>query len=80
MQDPVIIVSSAQDAWHAQVGGECVVFQRRFQALEWAHRWAQAQRPSLVRVLAQDGAVEDEWAYGAFKGERRFELTDARGR
>jgi hypothetical protein len=74
VQDPVIIVSPTQNAWRAEVDGECVVFQGRYQALEWAHRWAQVQRPSLVRVLAADGAVEDEWAYGAFKGERRFDL------
>ena len=82
MQDPVITVLPAEGAWHAQVDSECVAFSGRYQALEWAHRWAQAQRPSLVRVLASDGAVEDEWAYGAFKGERRctFPQPGALGR
>jgi hypothetical protein len=77
VQDPVVIVSPVEEAWQARVASECVVFSGRYQALEWAHRWAQAERPSLVRVLDANGAVEDEWAYGAFKGERRLELAQS---
>ncbi|MFO1362350.1 MAG: DUF2188 domain-containing protein [Burkholderiales bacterium] len=74
MQHPVVVVSFEAGAWCAGVEGrdERQVFGARYPALEWAHRWAQAHRPSLVRVFRQDGAVEDEWAYGAFKGIRRM--------
>jgi Uncharacterized protein conserved in bacteria (DUF2188) len=75
MQDPVVIVLPVQDVWQVQIEGaqELQVFAERYCALECAHRWAQAQRPSLVRVITPDGAVEDEWAYGAFKGMRSIE-------
>ena len=73
MEDPVVVVSPVRGAWQAYVEGsrERQAFTARYPALAWAHRWAQAHRPSLVRVIAADGAVEDEWAYGAFKGIRR---------
>lgn len=73
MQDPVVVVSPVQGAWqtHVEGGAEHCAFADRYPALEWAHRWAQDHRPSLVRVIAAGGAVEDEWAYGAFKGIRR---------
>jgi len=77
MQDPTVIVLPAQGAWQVQVEGtdDLQAFAERYHALECAHRWAQAHRPSLVRVLASDGAVEDEWAYGMFKGIRRLGPT-----
>jgi len=73
MQDPVVIVAPTQGTWHVRVEGDdrLETFIERYDALECAHRWAQAHRPSLVRVIASDGAIEDEWAYGAFKGIRR---------
>ena len=73
MQDPIVIVVPAQGAWRVRVEGDqdLQAFAERYCALECAHRWAQAHRPSLVRVIATNGAVEDEWAYGAFKGIRR---------
>ena len=73
MEDPVVVVSPDQGAWSGYVegGAERETFAERYPALEWAHRWAQVHRPSLVRVIAAGGAVEDEWAYGAFKGIRR---------
>ena len=74
MQDPVVIVLPEQDSWQAYVedrsAGEA--FSERYPALEWAHRCAQQHRPSLVRVMTHEGAVEDEWAYGAFRGIRRI--------
>jgi hypothetical protein len=78
MQHPVVIVSFVSDAWEAGVegGAERQTFGERYPALEWAHRWAQSHRPSLVRVLRPDGIIEDEWAYGAFKGIRRMRPTD----
>lgn len=78
MEHPVIVVSYAHGAWHADVETGAVqvsvgqTFGARYPALEWAHRWAQAHRPSLVRVLHEDGRIEDEWSYGAFKGIRRL--------
>lgn len=74
MQDPVVVVSFSRGAWEAGVedGTESQAFGERYPALEWAHRWAQSHRPSLVRVFREDGCVEDEWAYGAFKGIRRM--------
>jgi len=73
MQDPVVIVLPAEDAWQVRVegGDRLQAFDARYDALECAHLWAQAHRPSLVRVIAVTGAVEDEWAYGAYKGIRR---------
>ena len=78
MQHPVVVVSFETGAWSAGVEGrdERQAFGARYPALEWAHRWAQSHRPSLVRVLRPDGAVEDEWAYGAFKGIRRMGPQD----
>jgi hypothetical protein len=72
MEDPVVIVLPAANGWQVAVEGTHVreAFAERYSALECAHRWAQAQRPSLVRIVASDGAVEDEWAYGAFRGRR----------
>jgi hypothetical protein len=73
VEDPVVVVSPNQGAWYGYVEGseEREAFAERYPALEWAHRWAQVHRPSLVRVITAGGAVEDEWAYGAFKGIRR---------
>jgi hypothetical protein len=80
MQHPVVVVSFVSGAWAAGVEGDAErqSFGERYPALEWAHRWAQAHRPSLVRVIRLDGIVEDEWAYGAFKGIRRMGPVDAR--
>jgi hypothetical protein len=74
MRDPVVVVSYVSGTWSARVEGvpERRAFGERYPALEWAHRWAQSNRPSLVRVFREDGAIEDEWAYGAFKGIRRM--------
>lgn len=74
MQDPVVIVTPFGDTWQTYVEGgtEAQSFDARYPALEWAHRWAQVHRPSLVRVCGTGGAVEDEWAYGAYKGIRRI--------
>jgi hypothetical protein len=74
VQDPVVIVIPLADTWQSYVegGGEQQSFDARYPALEWAHRWAQVHRPSLVRVCGAGGAVEDEWAYGAYKGIRRI--------
>jgi hypothetical protein len=74
VQDPVVIVVPLGGAWQTLVegGGERLAFAARYAALEWAHRWAQEHRPSLVRVCGSGGAVEDEWAYGAYKGIRRI--------
>lgn len=74
MQDPVVVVSFSRGAWEAGVehGTESQAFGERYPALEWAHRWAQSHRPSLVRVFREDGCIEDEWAYGPFKGIRRM--------
>ena len=79
MQHPVVVVSFESGAWAAGVEGGAVghTSGERYPALEWAHRWAQSHRPSLVRVLRADGAVEDEWAYGAYKGIRRMGPADA---
>jgi hypothetical protein len=73
VQDPVVIVMPLAGAWQTYVegGAEGQSFDARYPALEWAHRWAQVHRPSLVRVFDTDGALEDEWAYGAYKGIRR---------
>jgi hypothetical protein len=81
MQDPVVVVSFSRGAWEAGVEGgpERCAFGERYPALEWAHRWAQSHRPSLVRVHCEDGCVEDEWAYGAFKGIRRMGPVAAGG-
>lgn len=78
MQQPVIEVSFVSGTWAAGVegGDEREAFAERYPALEWAHRWAQSHRPSLVRVFRQDGNVEDEWAYGAYKGIRRMGPDD----
>jgi Uncharacterized protein conserved in bacteria (DUF2188) len=78
MQHPVVVVSFVSGEWVASVeaGAARQTFNERYPALEWAHRWAQSHRPSLVRVLRQDGIVEDEWAYGAFKGIRRMGPAD----
>jgi hypothetical protein len=78
MQHPVVVVSFVSGAWAAGVegGAEGPSFDERYSALEWAHRWAQSHRPSLVRVLRQDGIIEDEWAYGAYKGIRRMGPVD----
>jgi hypothetical protein len=78
MQHPVVVVSFISEAWVAGVEGsdESQAFGERYPALEWAHRWAQLNRPSLVRVLRRDGIVEDEWAYGPFKGIRRMVSAD----
>jgi len=78
MQHPVVVVSFVSGAWAASIeeGAACQTFDERYPALEWAHRWAQSHRPSLVRVLRQDGIIEDEWAYGAFKGIRRMGPID----
>jgi hypothetical protein len=78
MQHPVVVVSFETGAWSAGVEGrdERQAFAARYPALEWAHRWAQSHRPSLVRVLRPDGVIEDEWAYGAFKGLRRMGPQD----
>lgn len=46
-------------------------FHNRWHAIAHAHACAQGLRPSLVRVTAIDGSVEDEWAYGAQRGIRR---------
>jgi hypothetical protein len=74
VQDPVVIVMPLGGAWQTCIegGGERRAFAARYPALEWAHRWAQEHRPSLVRVCSAGGAVEDEWAYGAYKGIRRI--------
>jgi hypothetical protein len=78
MEHPVIVVSYERGAWRAGVENGAwretagQAFGERYPALEWAHRWAQAHRPSLVRVLREDGLIEDEWSYGAFKGIRRL--------
>lgn len=74
MQDPVVVVVPLAGAWEGYVegGGERQAFDALHPALEWAHRWAQIHRPSLVRVFGAGGAIEDEWAYGAFKGIRRI--------
>jgi hypothetical protein len=74
VQDPVVVVMPHQGLWQTYVEGgeERRAFGARYPALEWAHRWAQVHRPSLVRVFGAGGAVEDEWAYGAFKGIRRI--------
>jgi hypothetical protein len=74
MRDPVVVVSYVSGTWSARVEGiaERRAFGERHPALAWAHRWAQSNRPSLVRVCREDGAIEDEWAYGAFKGIRRM--------
>jgi len=81
VEDPVVVVSPDQGAWSGYVegGAERETFAERYPALEWAHRWAQVHRPSLVRVIAVGGAVEDEWAYGAFKGIRRVGPPAAQG-
>ena len=73
MQDPVVVVSAARGVWLVRVEGErkTLPFAHRFPALEYAHRWAQEMRPSLVRVMTADGTLEDEWAYGSFQGVRR---------
>lgn len=72
MEDPIVIVAPAAGAWQVEVEGMRALdaFAERYAALECAHRWAQANRPCLVRVFAADGAVEDEWAYGAFRSNR----------
>jgi hypothetical protein len=74
MEHPVIVVSFVRGAWRAGIdsGSAQQAFAARYPALEWAHRWAQAHRPSLVRVLREAGLVEDEWSYGAYKGIRRL--------
>jgi hypothetical protein len=74
VEDPVVIVMPLAGAWQTYVEGrgEAQSFDARYPALEWAHRWAQVHRPSLVRVVGAGGAVEDEWAYGAYKGIRRI--------
>jgi hypothetical protein len=76
VQDPVVIVVPLRGAWQAYIEGEGEgarrAFAARYPALEWAHRWAQEHRPSLVRVCGAGDAVEDEWAYGAYKGIRRI--------
>jgi hypothetical protein len=79
VEDPVVVVSPVQGAWQTHVEGaaERHAFPDRYPALEWAHRWAQGHRPSLVRVIAEGGTVEDEWAYGAFKGIRRVGPSQA---
>ena len=75
MEHPIVLVSYIRGSWQAGVDGEPErhEFPARYPALEWAHRWAQAHRPSLVRVFREDGFVEDEWAYGAFKGIRHHD-------
>jgi hypothetical protein len=80
VQHPVVVVSFVRGVWAAGVedGAEHQAFGERYPALEWAHRWAQSHRPSLVRVLRQDGIVEDEWAYGVFKGIRRMGPPEVR--
>lgn len=80
MQHPVVVVSFVSGAWaaSAEEGTARQTFNERYPALEWAHRWAQSHRPSLVRVLRRDGIVEDEWAYGAFKGIRRMGPPEVR--
>ena len=72
MEHPIVVVSFVRGTWQAGVEGgpEEQTFSARYSALEWAHRWAESHRPSLVRVFREDGFVEDEWAYGAFKGIR----------
>jgi hypothetical protein len=74
MEHPVVVVSFVRGMWHAGIEGgpERQTFADRHPALEWAHRWAQVHRPSLVRVFREDGFVEDEWSYGSFKGIRRL--------
>lgn len=47
------------------------MFVSKRDAIQYAHACAQAFRPSTVRVHAEDGSVEDTWAYGMFKGIRR---------
>jgi hypothetical protein len=81
VQDPVVVVMPLQGAWQSYVegGGERQAFGARYPALEWAHRWAQVHRPSLVRVCSAGGAVEDEWAYGTYKGIRRIGPAPASG-
>ncbi len=78
MEDPVVIVMPLAGTWQGYVegGSERRTFDALHPALEWAHRWAQSNRPSLVRVFGA-GAVEDEWAYGAYKGIRRIGPTAA---
>lgn len=81
MAHPIVFVSFVRGQWYAGIegGSEEHKFPARYPALEWAHRWAQANRPSLVRVFREDGFIEDEWAYGAFKGIRRFETGPLAG-
>jgi hypothetical protein len=82
VQDPIVVVMPVAGAWQIYVegGDERQAFPARYPALEWAHRWAQVHRPSLVRVIGAGGAVEDEWAYGAFKGIRRIGPSPAQAR
>ena len=62
MQDPVVIVMPLAGAWQTYVegGAEGQSFDTRYPALEWAHRWAQVHRPSLVRVF-DTGKAADEF-------------------
>jgi hypothetical protein len=75
MAHSIVVVSFVRGEWSAGVEGEPGqhAFPERYPALEWAHRWAQANRPALVRVFREDGFVEDEWAYGAVKGIRHHD-------
>lgn len=82
MNDPVIVVTPLPvGGWTVALedDGQRQYFLDRYRALEYAHLWAQDARPSLVRVMAVDGSIEDEWAYGAFKGKgARMTATDHR--
>jgi hypothetical protein len=45
-------------------------FSEKAVAVSYAKSWAEANRPSRVRVETATGAIESEWVYEPFKPER----------
>jgi hypothetical protein len=68
-----VVRALAGKRWQVTSDGSpsVAMFVAKRDAIQYAHACAQAFRPSSVRVLALDGALEDSWTYGMFKGIRR---------
>jgi hypothetical protein len=56
--------------WAVACGGstQSHMFTDKTLAINYARSWAEANRPSLVRVESPDGRIEAEWKYSPYKG------------
>jgi len=48
-------------------GTQSHYFSDKSLALNYAKSWAEANRPSRVRVETSEGSVEAEWVYASFR-------------